>query len=64
MTDYASPQWTSLQPPEEITSDMFGRGRAIVRTHRLATDALLAAVLLALSTEWLVGSGFGGAAVP
>jgi signal transduction histidine kinase len=57
MTDYASPQWTSLQPPEEITSDMFSRGRAIVRTHRLATDTLLAAVLLALSTEWLVGSG-------
>ncbi len=57
MTDYASPQWTSLQPPEEITGGMFSRGRDVVRTHPLATDALLAAVLLALSTLWLVGSG-------
>jgi signal transduction histidine kinase len=29
-----------------------------VRTHPLATDALLAAVLLGASTEWLAGSGF------
>ena len=29
----------------------------MVRTHPLATDALLAVVLLALSTEWLAGSG-------
>jgi len=57
MTDYASPQWTSLQPPEEITGGMFSRGRDIVRTHPLATDALLAAVLLALSSAWLAGSG-------
>ncbi|HTU73422.1 MAG TPA: sensor histidine kinase [Trebonia sp.] len=57
MTDYASGQWTSLQPPQEITGGMFSRGRDIVRTHPLATDALLAAVLLALSTVWLGGSG-------
>ncbi|HUN31973.1 MAG TPA: sensor histidine kinase [Trebonia sp.] len=57
MTNYASPQWTSLQPPEEITGGMFSRGRDIVRTHPLATDALLAAVLLALSSAWLAGSG-------
>jgi signal transduction histidine kinase len=57
-TNFASPQWTSLQPPEEITSGMFGRGREIVRGHPLATDALLAAVLLALSTVWLAGSAF------
>jgi signal transduction histidine kinase len=57
MTDYASPQWTSLQPPEEITGGLFSRGRDIVRTHPLATDALLAAVLLALSTVWLALSG-------
>jgi signal transduction histidine kinase len=65
MTDYASPQWTSLQPPEEITGGMFSRGRDIVRTHPLATDALLATVLLALSTAWLAGSGTAtpGAAV-
>jgi signal transduction histidine kinase len=57
MTDYAGPQWTSLQPPDEITGGMFSRGREIARTHPLATDALLAAVLLALSTLWLTGSG-------
>jgi signal transduction histidine kinase len=57
-TNFASPQWTSLQPPEEITSGMFGRGREIARGHPLATDALLAAVLLALSTVWLAGSAF------
>ena len=56
MTD-ASPQWTSLQPPEEITGGMFSRGRDIVRTHPVATDALLAVILLALSTAWLAGSG-------
>jgi signal transduction histidine kinase len=58
MTDLSGPQWSSLQPPEEITGDLFGRGRDIVRTHPLATDALLAAVLLALSTVWLAGAGF------
>jgi signal transduction histidine kinase len=57
-TNFASPQWTSLQPPEEITGGMFGRGREIARGHPLATDALLAAVLLALSTVWLAGSAF------
>ncbi len=41
------------QPPDEITRSMFGRGRRIVRTHPLATDALLAAVLLALCSAWL-----------
>jgi signal transduction histidine kinase len=60
MTDRASPQWTPLQPPEEITRSLFGRGRDVVRTHPLATDALLAAVLLALSTVWLAGSAFAG----
>ena len=29
-----------------------------MRTHPLATDALLAAVLLAVSSVWLAGSGF------
>jgi signal transduction histidine kinase len=57
MTDYARPQWTPLQPPEEITGGMFSRGRDIVRAHPRAGDALLAAVLLALSTGWLAGSG-------
>jgi signal transduction histidine kinase len=60
ITDRASPRWTSLQPPDEITRSLFGRGRDLVRTHPLATDALLAAVLFALSTIWLVGSPFAG----
>ena len=46
------------QPPDEITRGLFGRGRALMRTHPLATDTLLAAVLLALSSVWLAGSGF------
>ena len=57
MTDYAVPQWTSLQPPEELPGGLFSRGLDIVRTRPLATDALLAAVLLTLSTAWLAGSG-------
>jgi signal transduction histidine kinase len=60
MTDFAGPQWTSLQPPEEITGGLFSRGREIARTHPLVTDSLLAAVLLGLSSVWLAGSGFAG----
>jgi hypothetical protein len=41
-------QWTPLQPPAEITGGLFGRSRTIARTHPLASDTLLAAVLLAL----------------
>jgi signal transduction histidine kinase len=44
--------------PEEIPGGLFASGRRVVRTHPLATDALVAAVLLALSTVWLAGSGF------
>jgi signal transduction histidine kinase len=39
---------------------LFGWGRELVRNYPLATDALLAAVLLALSTVWLAGSPFAG----
>jgi signal transduction histidine kinase len=39
---------------------LFGRGRRVVRTHPLATDTLLAVVLLVLSTVWLAGSRFAG----
>ncbi len=46
------------QPPDEITRGLFSRGRGLMRTHPLATDTLLAAVLLALSSVWLAGSGF------
>ena len=52
---------TELAPPprpEEIPGVLFASGRRVVRTHPLATDALAAAVLLALSTVWLAGSGF------
>jgi len=52
---------TELPPaprPEEIPGGLFASGRRVVRTHPLATDALVAAVLLALSTVWLAGSGF------
>src|SRR5580692_2834279 len=48
------------QPPDEISRGLFGRGRRLMRTHPLATDALLAAVLLALSSVWLAGSPFAG----
>ncbi len=58
MSDRTGPQWTSLHPPEEITSGLFNRGRHIVRTRPLATDSLLAVVLLVLSTVWLTGSPF------
>src|SRR5580692_6644910 len=46
------------QPPDEISRSLFGRGRGLMRTHPLATDTLLAAVLLAVSSVWLAGSGF------
>jgi signal transduction histidine kinase len=39
---------------------LFAGGRRLVRTHPLATDALVAAVLLALSSVWLAGSNFAG----
>jgi signal transduction histidine kinase len=50
-------------PPDAITHGLFSRGRRVVRTHPLATDALLAAVLLTLSTVWLAGAGFASARV-
>ena len=48
------------QPPDEITRSLFGRGRGLMRTHPLATDALLAAVLLVVCSAWLAMSGFAG----
>jgi len=56
----ALPAWPGEQPPDEITRGLFGRGRRVMRTHRLASDALLAAVLLATSSVWLAWSGFTG----
>ena len=49
----------AAEPPDDIARSMFGRGRRIVRTHPLATDALLAAALLTLCTVWLAESPFG-----
>jgi signal transduction histidine kinase len=46
-----------LQPPEEITRSLFGQGRRLAHAHRLAIDALIAAVILAVSTVWLVQTG-------
>jgi signal transduction histidine kinase len=60
MTDIRGSQRTPFQPPDEITGGLFGRGRDLVHTHPLATDALLATVLLILCTVWLVGSRFAG----
>src|ERR1700678_1036163 len=51
-------QQSAQQPPDEITRGLFSSGRRVVRTHPLATDTLVAAVLLALSTVWLAGSGY------
>jgi signal transduction histidine kinase len=47
-------------PPDEITRGLFSSGRRVARTHPLATDTLVAAVLLALSSVWLAGSAFAG----
>ena len=54
------PGRTALQPPDEITRSLFGRGRRVARTHPLAIDALVAVVLLALSMAWLAQSPFAG----
>jgi len=48
----------ALQPPDEITRGLFGRGRSVARTYPLGADALVAALLLAPSTLWLVQSPF------
>ena len=55
----ARPEPDLGQPaPDDITRGLFSSGRRLARTHPLATDALVAAVLLALSSVWLAGSAF------
>jgi len=49
-----------LQPPDEITRSLFAQGRRVAHAHPLAIDALVAAVLLAVCTEWLAQSPFAG----
>jgi signal transduction histidine kinase len=58
LTEFIGLQRTELQPPDEITRGLFGRSIRLALTHRVAADGLAAAVLLALSTVWLVGSPF------
>jgi len=58
LTEFIGLQRTELQPPDEISRGVFGRGIRLALTHRVAADALAAAVLLALSTVWLVGTTF------
>jgi signal transduction histidine kinase len=58
LTENTGRQRTELQPPDEITSGLFGRSRQLAQTHRVAADALGAAALLALSSVWLAGSPF------
>jgi len=48
------------QPPDEITRGLFGLGRRLTRTHPLAADALLVAVLLGLCSAWLSWSSWAG----
>jgi signal transduction histidine kinase len=58
LTEFIGLQRTQLQPPDEITHGVFGRSIRLALAHRVAADGLAAAVLLALSTVWLVGSPF------
>ncbi|MGH3299768.1 MAG: DUF7134 domain-containing protein, partial [Trebonia sp.] len=58
LTEFIGLQRTGLQPSDDITRGLLGRGIQFALTHRVAADALAAAVLLALSTVWLAGSPF------
>jgi signal transduction histidine kinase len=46
--------------PDEISRGLFGQGRRLMRTHPLATDVLLTALLLASCSVWLAWSGISG----
>jgi signal transduction histidine kinase len=48
--------------PTEVDGRLFGAARRVVHTHARATDALMAGVLLALSTLWLTLSPIAGVA--
>jgi signal transduction histidine kinase len=56
----AQEEQAAFQPPDEITHGLFSSGRRFARTHPLASDTLLAAVLLTLSSVWLAGVPFSG----
>jgi signal transduction histidine kinase len=50
--------WPGEQPPDEISRGLFGQSHRLMRTHPLATDMLLVALLLALCSLWLAWSHF------
>ena len=56
----AGPRPDPLRSRPEIDGGLFGAGRRLVHAHAVATDALTAAALLALSTLWLALSPFAG----
>ena len=51
-------EWPGELPPDEISRGLFGQSRRLIRTHPLATDTLLVAMLLALCSLWLAWSHF------
>jgi signal transduction histidine kinase len=53
-------EWPGGQPPDDISRGLFGQGRRLMRTHPLATDVLLTALLLASCSVWLAWSGISG----
>jgi signal transduction histidine kinase len=50
--------WPGEQPPDELSRGLFGQSWRLMRTHPLATDVLLVALLLALCSLWLAWSHF------
>ncbi len=60
VVDTAGPGPGSLRSATEIGGGLFGVGRRLVHAHAVATDALTAVGLLALSTLWLAFSPFAG----
>jgi signal transduction histidine kinase len=53
-------EWAGEQPPDEISRGLFGQSRRLMRTHPLATDMLLVALLLASCSMWLAWSDVSG----
>jgi signal transduction histidine kinase len=53
-------EWAGEQPPDEISRGLFGQSRRLMRTHPLATDLLLVALLLASCSVGLAWSGVSG----
>jgi signal transduction histidine kinase len=51
--------WPAEQPPDEISRGLFGQSRWLMRTHPLATDTVLAGILLVPCSLWLSWSHFG-----